>query len=278
MKKINFLFSFISILFIATACFVIFTPETMADYNYVVMEKIPGFENEMGNFPSYVLAFTKFGIWTVGIVALFMITFGGFMYMTAAGNTSRMDSAKTVIFDAFYGLIVALAAWLLLFVINPDLVKVSLSFKPVAAPAPRAPAPSTYAPVVPPGPAGTCQGLPTQAGIASQCGNVSPTLSGLLGCLAGKIPTATLSSISDSQGYDFCKYTWSRPPCPHAKGSCHYGGAGTICTNGSYAVDITTRNLSAQEITTAAASCNAHYILNEGNHVHVSVGSACGCK
>lgn len=104
-----------------------------ADYTYTPMENIPGFEN-ISDFPDYLLAIYKFGIWTVGIVALFMITFGGFMYMTAAGNTSRMDSAKRVIFDAFYGLIVALAAWLILFVINPDLVKVNISLKAVQAP------------------------------------------------------------------------------------------------------------------------------------------------
>jgi hypothetical protein len=286
MKKTNIIIFSVFALFAIFACFAFLIPEAAAQYTYPIMEKIPGFDSDMTDFPHYVLAFTKFGIWTVGIVALFMITFGGFMYMTSAGNTSRMDSAKTVIFDAFFGLIVALAAWLLLFVINPDLVKVNLAFKPVLAPTPSLPSHSAYAPIVPPGPAGTCQGLPTQLGIASQCGDVSPTLSGLLACLAGKLPTATLSSISDSAGYATCKYTWNRPPCAHgsvsagcipggACHSCHYGGK--TCTDGSYAADISTSNLSGSAITAAAAACGAHYIKNEGNHIHISVGSACGC-
>lgn len=104
-----------------------------AQYKYTPMENIPGFEG-VADFPSYILSITKFGIWTVGIAALLMITIGGFMYITSAGNTSRMDAAKKVIFDSIYGLIVALAAWLLLFVINPDLVKISTILPPMERP------------------------------------------------------------------------------------------------------------------------------------------------
>jgi hypothetical protein len=110
-----------------------------AQYTYKPMENIPGFEG-IADFPSYALAISKFAIWTVGIVALFMIIFGGFMYITSAGNTSRLEVAKRVIFDAIYGLIVVLGAWLLLYVINPDLVKVTLSLGTT----------STGTPVVPP--------------------------------------------------------------------------------------------------------------------------------
>lgn len=110
-----------------------------AAYTYTPMEKIPGFESAATDFPTYLLSIVKFAIWTVGIAALLMIIIGGFMYITSAGNTSRMDSAKRVIFDALYGLIVAFAAWLLLYVINPDLVKVSITLKPVVMPQAGAP-------------------------------------------------------------------------------------------------------------------------------------------
>ncbi|MCX6765409.1 MAG: hypothetical protein NT136_00320 [Candidatus Moranbacteria bacterium] len=114
------------------------------------MEKIPGFETAATTFPSYILSITKFAIWTVGIAALLMITIGGFMYMTSAGNTSRMESAKKVIFDALFGLLIALAAWLLLYVINPDLVKINLTLKAVELPKPAPPArpPGVYPPPV----------------------------------------------------------------------------------------------------------------------------------
>jgi hypothetical protein len=105
-----------------------------AQYNYAPMEKIPGFEYSTGTgqFKSLVENIYKFGIWTVGIAALLMITIGGFMYMTSAGNTAKAGSAKGIIADAIYGLIVALFAWLLLFVINPDLTTISLSISPIS--------------------------------------------------------------------------------------------------------------------------------------------------
>jgi len=115
-----------------------------AAYTYTLMEKIPGFESVSGSdFANYVLAIYKFAIWTVGIAALLMIIIGGFMYITSAGNTSRMDTAKRVIFDALYGLIVAFAAWLLLYVINPDLVKVNISLKAVTTTATSTPSKSS---------------------------------------------------------------------------------------------------------------------------------------
>jgi hypothetical protein len=75
-----------------------------------------------------------------------------------------------MIFDAFYGLIIALAAWLILFVINPDLVKINLSLKSV----PLYSAPSAYLP--PPSSSGIVswppEGLtPTDAALRTQLAN-----------------------------------------------------------------------------------------------------------
>ncbi len=106
--------------------------EVMAQgYNYEPMEKIPGFESdeEKYDFPSFILNLYKFGIWTIGIAALLMIIIGGFNYIASVniGNTSKTDTAKKMIIDAVSGLILAMFAYLLLFVINPDLVKINLS-------------------------------------------------------------------------------------------------------------------------------------------------------
>lgn len=45
------------------------------------------------------------------------------MYVTAAGNTSRISTAKTIITDSLLGIVVALFAWLFLYIINPDLTE-----------------------------------------------------------------------------------------------------------------------------------------------------------
>ncbi len=145
MRNVKFFYCLIAACFL----FLIFSSSAHAIYTYKPMEKIPGFESAATDFPTYLLSIVKFAIWTVGIAALLMIIIGGFMYITSAGNTSRMDSAKRVIFDALYGLIVALAAWLLLYVINPDLAKVNISLKAVTVTAPAVPSIPPAPPVTP---------------------------------------------------------------------------------------------------------------------------------
>lgn len=93
-----------------------------SSYSYTPMETIPGF-GAPTDFPGYIVAVYKFGLWTIGISALLMITLGGYIYLTSAGNASQVSKAKGVITDAIVGLILALVSWLLLYTINPDLVK-----------------------------------------------------------------------------------------------------------------------------------------------------------
>lgn len=88
---------------------------------YTPMEEIPG-QGRPTDFYEYVSALYKFGIGAVGIAALLMLTIGGFMYASSAGNTSSIGTAKKVITDAIVGLVLALTSYLLLYTINPDLV------------------------------------------------------------------------------------------------------------------------------------------------------------
>lgn len=117
-KKTIFIFLFLILPFIASAA---------GPFDYTPMENIPGsddFTSKPTDFYTYIAAVYKFGIWAVGIAALFMIIVGGYMYITSAGNNSSMEKAKGIISDAIIGLLLALTAYLLLYIINPDLVKV----------------------------------------------------------------------------------------------------------------------------------------------------------
>lgn len=100
----------------------------LAQY-YEPMEPIPGNNGgtaAINNFPAYVQAIYKFFIWSVGIAALLMITIGGFMYFTSAGNNSKAEGGKKIIADALYGLVAVIFAWLILNTINPNLVNISI--------------------------------------------------------------------------------------------------------------------------------------------------------
>ena len=57
--------------------------------------------------------------WVVGVVAVIMIIYGGFQYITAAGDTTKVGNAKNTILYALIGLvIVALAQVIVRFVLG----------------------------------------------------------------------------------------------------------------------------------------------------------------
>ena len=96
-------------------------------FKYRLHEKIPGQEN-VDDLQSYLEALYRFGIAIVAILAVVMIGIGAFMYIvTAAGNLSIMANAKEIIGNAIFGLVMALLAWLILYIINPDLVGTTLN-------------------------------------------------------------------------------------------------------------------------------------------------------
>ncbi len=117
------------------------TPVAQA-LDYQLLEKIP-FTNNIGgsDLPKYVSAIYKAALVIVTLSAVLMVSIGGFMYLTSAGNTASMGTAKGIIYDSLIGLVIALSAWLVLYIINPDLVQISLKGVPTT-PITNAPAPS----------------------------------------------------------------------------------------------------------------------------------------
>jgi hypothetical protein len=119
--------------------FYLFMPATTkaADkFNYVLLENFPGFFKAgevMTNLPLLITSLFSFAIWTVGIAAMFMIIIGGFQYIISAGNKSTAESGKKLMTDALLGLVAALFAWLFLYIINPDLIKINLAMLSIEA-------------------------------------------------------------------------------------------------------------------------------------------------
>ncbi len=103
------------------------TTGAVANLNYTLLEKIPGQESTTGNLPGYVQAVLNATMMIIVLSAIFMVSIGGFLYLTSAGNTSRANQAKGIITDAILGLILALTSYLILYIINPDLVTLRIS-------------------------------------------------------------------------------------------------------------------------------------------------------
>lgn len=74
-------------------------------------------------FAYYMIAIYEWSIRAIVILAIIMIMFAGFSWMTAGGSATAIGKAKTQITSAFIGLILAIGAYTLLNLINPSLVR-----------------------------------------------------------------------------------------------------------------------------------------------------------
>lgn len=70
--------------------------------------------------------FYYFIIGIAGISAFVMLVWGGVQWLTSAGSPAKITDAKDKISSAFFGLLIILASWLILQVINPDLTTLIL--------------------------------------------------------------------------------------------------------------------------------------------------------
>lgn len=239
------------------------------------------------------------------IIATIFIIYTGFMFVASAGNPHTREAAKTRLVNVVVGMLVVLAAWLIVDFImkalyNPGTEVAGKSFGPWNAildgepGVPRcfeirdAPPPLPGVTAVPGrwtadtgGPGTVPDGEFTyDAGISAQRAHVSAALGTLLTCMAERLPgdAGRISSISDSRIVDGERtfQQCAANGCSHTQSSCHYGGRS--CVGRSYAVDFgDEENVNA--ITRAAQACGASRVINEGDHIHVSVGGAnrCGC-
>lgn len=72
-----------------------------------------------GDLPNVILRLINYVLAIVGVIALAYLVYGGFMYITSAGNEDRVEGAKTIITNAVVGVVViGIAAALVNFVIR----------------------------------------------------------------------------------------------------------------------------------------------------------------
>jgi hypothetical protein len=67
-----------------------------------------------GDPRSAAMSLIKLLMTFLGIIAVVIILYGGFLWMTAAGNEDKVDQAKKLIVAAVIGLIVILSAYLII--------------------------------------------------------------------------------------------------------------------------------------------------------------------
>lgn len=72
-----------------------------------------------GDLPEVILRLVNYVLAIVGVIALAYLVYGGFMYITSAGNEDKVESAKNIIINAVIGIVViGVAAAVVNFVIR----------------------------------------------------------------------------------------------------------------------------------------------------------------
>lgn len=73
----------------------------------------------------YIKAFYDYGLKAAGILAAVILMGGGALWLTSAGNESKIGQAREMIVGAISGLVILFSAWLILNTVNPELLKLT---------------------------------------------------------------------------------------------------------------------------------------------------------
>jgi|GEM_PF-1419658 len=139
---------FILVLVSILACFILIAPVQAADPQALLLNKpelkidIPSLSLTnsdkilaQGSTPNqyyaipwiaeYIKGVYQFGIGAAIVLAIAMIVFGGFIWMTAGGNAQQVTTAKGYIIGAITGIVLALGSYSILYLVNPNLTQLT---------------------------------------------------------------------------------------------------------------------------------------------------------
>jgi len=129
MKKIFFIFLF---LLAASPFFVVDIAHAQTAggcqngvCTYVPLEPLPGVNQTGLNFSTYVSGMFRLFITLGALFAVLMIVLAGISYMTSSSPLD-LSKAKDRMWAALYGLLLLVACWLILYTINPNLLRFDL--------------------------------------------------------------------------------------------------------------------------------------------------------
>jgi len=88
----------------------------------VALEVGIGSSSSSTGLTNYISQIYQFVIGSIGVVAAVMIIFNGMRWVTAAGNSENISTAKGGISSAVVGLLIALLSYVLLYAVNTSLV------------------------------------------------------------------------------------------------------------------------------------------------------------
>src|SRR3989344_1656605 len=98
---------------------------------YSLLSPLPNIGGETGasDFSGYLGQMFRLAMGLAAIFAVFFMVVGGIQYMSTDAWTGKKEG-MTKIKNAFWGLVLVLASWLILNTINPNILKLNLEIKP----------------------------------------------------------------------------------------------------------------------------------------------------
>lgn len=116
MKRIKIFFSFI-FLFLVPISFFLLLPYSVQAFSYWDVGETLGLGE--ADLQETVIAIIQWILGLLGLIAVIVILYGGFIWLTSAGNEEKIAKAKKIITAAVVGLAIIILAWAIsLYAIN----------------------------------------------------------------------------------------------------------------------------------------------------------------
>ncbi len=128
-------------IFIILILFFGFVSIALADVKYNLIQPLPGIQSTP-SFPDYIVKIIPIILGLAAVLAVVKIVWAGIRWGASLGNASAITEAKEDIWQAILGLALAIASWLILNTINPNLVNLNFFPTPIVI-APEVIAPHT---------------------------------------------------------------------------------------------------------------------------------------
>ena len=115
----------LSLLLLIFLCFFPLIVNGDTEVNWPTVPKVGGGTmtiTDSTTLPELVSFLFTFSIMIAGLTAFSMFIYGGLRYLTSAGNAATQKDARDIITSAIVGLLLLLGSYLLLQLINPDIL------------------------------------------------------------------------------------------------------------------------------------------------------------
>ena len=104
-----------------------FIPQVTIPGSNFIQGKTVAMSPSTQTLAEYIRAIYNYMLAVVGLLAAVVLMISGVVWLTAAGNTERISQAKSWMSGSLIGLILALTSFLLLRIINPNLVEFKIT-------------------------------------------------------------------------------------------------------------------------------------------------------